>query len=105
MRARVVLATLVAVVGLGVAAGTASAHSCVNLSMAPPTNWQPSDGPLFKGHWVWLPSIGVPFAAWGFDPPEGHIEHVGASLMDNSALCTKGKDNRQTDRGAQTGCE
>ena len=85
------------------AAPAALALSCDNVSRAAPKG--ETSGPIVKGHWVWLPSIGVPFAAWGFDPPEGHIEHVGASLMDNSALCTKGKDNRQTDRGAQTGCE
>jgi hypothetical protein len=104
MRIRVVLATLVAVVGLGVVAGTASAHSCFNASMAPPSDWQPGDGPLFKGHWVWLPSIGVPFEAWGFDPSEGYIESVGESLLDNSATCTKGNNNRQTEHGVQTGC-
>jgi len=101
---RALIASLLLAAVLAVGAAPAFGHSCENVSRAAPTNWSPDDGPLFQGHWVWLPSIGVPSEAWGFDPPAGHQAQVGGSLLDNSAMCKGMVTQRQTDHGVQTGC-
>ena len=86
------------------AAQAAFAHSCVNVSRAPAACGMNCPEPVIDGPWVWLPSIGVPFPAWGMDKPG----NAGDSLLDQSAYCTgKGnaQDARQTEHGIQTGCE
>ena len=108
---------LVAMVALMVAltAPSAMALSCINVSRPAPTG--EASGPIVKGHWVWLPSIGVPFEAWGYVPPgteEGAL--IGkthgnftngktTSLLGTSANCDEDKTtSRQSDHGIQTGC-
>jgi len=112
-----------AVLGLGLAVPmAASADSCANVSRPAPTNYDRAMGPLIQGNRVWLPSIGVPFQAWGFATP-GTIDSIEggfpgangnytngqtASLLGMSAYCTdRGKviQVRQTDHGIQAGCE
>jgi hypothetical protein len=109
-----------AAITLGVLAipATAVADTCVNLSRAPgPAT---SSGPVTKGNWVWLPSIGVPFPGWGFAPPgsPASVENGApgangnftngktSSLLGVSNNCPPGNNPaRQTDHGIQTGCE
>jgi hypothetical protein len=82
----------------------AFAHSCANVSRAPAACGMSCSAPVVEGPWVWLPSIGVPFPAWGMDKPG----NAGGSLLDRSAICTgngNAQDARQTDHGIQTGCE
>ena len=102
---------LVAMVALMVAltAPSAMALSCINVSRPAPTG--EASGPIVKGHWVWLPSIGVPFEAWGYAPPgtEGYNGNFTngktTSLLGTSATCDEDKTtSRQTDPGIQTGC-
>ena len=104
---------LVAMVTLMVAltAPSALALSCVNVSRPAPENAATSSEPIVKGHWVWLPSIGVPFEAWGYAPPgtEGYNGNFTngktTSLLGTSATCDEDKTtSRQTDHGIQTGC-
>jgi hypothetical protein len=99
-------------------AGTALADSCANISRAAPACGMSCTHPVVTGNWVWLPSIGVDFAAWGFAPP-GSDESVanglpGAngnytngfsdSLLGHSAYCLKGV-NTQKSHGVVSGCE
>jgi hypothetical protein len=110
MMKRIVL--LVAMVALMVAltAPAALALTCVNLSRSAPKG--DVSGPIFKGHWVWLPSIGVPVEAWGFAPPgtegtNGNFTNgKTTSLLGTSANCDPEKTtSRQIEHGVQTGCE
>jgi opacity protein-like surface antigen len=99
----------------------AVADSCANLSRAPADCGTTCSGPVTQGNWIWLPSIGVPVAAWGFAPP-GAADSVqsdfpGAngnytngetsSLLGVSVHCNPTGDpsNRQQDHGIQSGCE
>jgi len=75
--------------------------------------------PVIQGNWVWLPSIGVPFPAWGFAPPgaadstqfgfpgaQGNYTNgQTSSLLGMSAICKGTITVRQTTSGIQTGCE
>src|SRR5689334_9838611 len=103
---------------LALSAQIAFADSCSNVSRAAPSPTGP--GPVIKGNWVWLPSIGVPIDAWGFAPP-GTVDSTGfgfpgangnytngqtSSLLGMSANCPPGSNaNRQTTQGIQSGCE
>jgi len=101
-RVAVVFAVASAVMML--AAQAAFAHSCANVSRAPAACGMTCSAPVIEGPWVWLPSIGVPFPAWGMDKPG----NAGGSLLDNSAYCTgqgNAQDARQTEHGIQSGCE
>ena len=101
------------VVALAAPAG-AFADSCANVSRPAPPDYQAGSGPLVVGHWVWLPSIGVPEQAWGFATP-GTLGTSGnytngqtVSLLGNSAICDgngTATAARQTDHGIQSGCE
>ncbi len=101
----------------------ALADSCGNVSRAPAAcGTDCSGGPIVDGNWIWLPSVepGAP-AMWGFNPPGApdsalgfpdangqYGSHVGASLLDASALCdptSTASANRQTTNGIQSGCE
>jgi hypothetical protein len=87
-------------------ATAASAHSCANVSRADAPCGLSCPVPVVDGHWVWLPSIGVPFPAWGFDPPANFTNGATESLLGTSALCPPGSvPARQTDHGIQSGCE
>ena len=92
---------------LAIGATAASAHSCANVSRPAPPCAPNCTTPVFDGRWVWLPSIGVPFPAWGFDTPEGYINATGnESLLGQSAVCSAdGVPARQTTHGIQSGCE
>ena len=68
---RFLITTCVVLASFGITAGAALADSCDNTSRAAPNVTGP--GPIVKGNWVWLPSIGVPVESWGFAPP-GTIE-------------------------------
>ncbi len=97
----------------------AGASSCANVSRPPAACGLTCTAPVTTGNWVWLPSIGVPFPAWGMAPP-GSPDSVGAglpgangnytngqtvSLLGVSAICNGGALARQTTHGIQTGCE
>jgi hypothetical protein len=116
MRRRLLGASFGVVLSLLVA-GTALAETCANISRAAPECGMSCTQPVITGNWVWLPSIGVPFPAWGFAAPGG-TESVnnalpGAngnyqdgdthSLLGKSATCTKGV-NTDREHGIITGC-
>lgn len=100
----------------------AAADSCVNVSRAPAPCGMSCTAPVIEGNWVWLPSVGVPFPAWGFAPP-GAADSVAdgfpgangnytngqtGSLLGVSAVCQGGgnvQNARQTSSGIQSGCE
>lgn len=116
-RMKVMVAAGVAAATLAVPA-TAFADSCSNVSRAPAACGLTCTSPVIVGNWVWLPSIGVGFPAWGFAPP-GTIDSTqfgfaGAngnytngqtsSLLGMSAICKGTITVRQTTNGIQTGC-
>jgi len=105
------IVVLVAMVAMMVflAAPAALAFSCDNLSRPAPEG--DTSGPIIKGHWVWLPSIGVEEEAWGYFPPgtfgtNGNFtDGETNSLLGTSAQCDPDKTtSRQTEHGVQTGC-
>jgi opacity protein-like surface antigen len=100
----------------------AVADSCANVSRAAPECAPSCTGPVIEGNWVWLPSIGVPFPAWGFASPGGedsvdfgfpgangnYTNAQTSSLLGVSAICKGGgnaQNARQGTNGIQTGCE
>jgi hypothetical protein len=108
MKRIVLLAAMVALM-LALAAPAALAVTCVNESRSAPKG--DTSGPIFKGHWVWLPSVGAPEEAWGFAPPgtfgtNGNFTNgKTSSLLGTSAHCDPDKTtSRQTENGVQTGC-
>lgn len=118
-RIRIVAAAAAAAAALAIPA-TAFADSCANVSRAPAPCGFTCPGPVIEGNWVWLPSIGVHFAAWGFAPP-GTIDSVtfgfpgangnytngfSSSLLGRSVHCLPSGDpsSRQTSHGIQSGC-
>jgi hypothetical protein len=121
MNRRIVVAACAAVAAALIPVA-ASADSCSNVSRAPAAcGTTCTNGPVVKGNWVWLPSIGVPLARWGFAPPgapdsvlfgmpgaHGNYQNTrvtgNQSLLDNSASCKTGGSNRQTSHGIQSGC-
>jgi hypothetical protein len=121
MRFKTFFVVLAAFAALAIPAA-AVADSCANVSRAPAPCGMNCTGPVVEGNWVWLPSIGVPFPAWGFAPPGG-ADSVGAglpgangnytngqtsSLLGMSAVCQGGGNAqaaRQQDHGIQSGCE
>jgi hypothetical protein len=109
MKRIVVLVAMLAMM-VFLAAPAALALSCDNVSRAAPKG-DTSTGPIIKGHWVWLPSIGVDEEAWGFFPPgtlgtNGNFTNGKThSLLGNSAHCpAPDPTSRQTEHGIQTGC-
>jgi hypothetical protein len=99
----------------------AVADSCANVSRAPAACGFDCSGPVIDGNWVWLPSIGVPFPAWGFAPPGAddsvtnglpgangnYTNGQTSSLLGVSVHCDPAGDpsSRQQSHGIQTGCE
>lgn len=101
----------------------ALADSCGNVSRAPAAcGTVCTTGPIIQGNWVWLPSIdpnappmwgfnppGAPDSSFGFPDANGQYgAHVGASLLDASALCdptSNASSVRQKTQGIQSGCE
>ena len=115
---RFLITTCVVLASFGLTAGQAFADSCSNVSRAAPTSTD--GGPIIKGNWIWLPSIGVPVGAWGFAPPGAadstafgfpgangnYTNGQTSSLLGVSANCPPGSNtNRQTTQGVQSGCE
>jgi hypothetical protein len=115
---RIVMVFSVVLVSLAISAQVAFADSCSNVSRAAPAPTGP--GPVIKGNWVWLPSIGVPVEAWGFAPPGtfdstqfgfpgangNYTNGQTSSLLGMSANCPPGTNaNRQTTNGIQSGCQ
>jgi len=99
----------------------AVADSCANVSRAPAACGMDCTAPVVEGNWVWLPSVGAGFPAWGFAPP-GAADSVNSgfpgangnytdgqtsSLLGVSVHCDPSGDpsNRQQDHGIQSGCE
>ncbi len=98
----------------------AFADSCANVSRAPAPCGMTCTAPVIEGNWAWLPSIGIPFPAWGFAPPGG-ADSVGfglpgangnytngqtSSLLGMSANCLNPTGtSRQWYHGIQSGCE
>jgi hypothetical protein len=114
------LAVAGATIALTLIAGPAFADDCVNLSRPAPDCNLSCTEPVIEGNWVWLPSIGIDEAAWGFGTPGSIVsqqanlpgssgnylnDRGGVSwLLENSAVCTVGVPSRQTTHGIQTGC-
>jgi hypothetical protein len=102
-RFRVLAAAIASVAAL---AGpiAAQASSCSNFSRPAPACNLACTSPVVEGNWVWLPSIQVPVAAWGFAPPgtpdsqafgfpgsNGNYPNgQTASLLGMSAFCNNG---------------
>jgi len=109
-----IAAALAALVVLLLSAGTALADNCFNASRpAGGLSTNPADfsAPVFKGRWVWLPSVGVGLPAWGFDVPSNYLDSGGAEawLLENTPYCEAGgvlfyNGPRTTDHGIQSGC-
>lgn len=114
------MAAAAAATALVLIPSTAWADSCPNLSRAPAPCGMTCSAPVVSANWVWLPSIGVPFPAWGFSPP-GSITSIqlglpnangryigqqgtGTWLLENSAICGGKVATRQTHHGIQSGC-
>jgi hypothetical protein len=115
---RIAIVFTTVVVSLAISAQVAFADSCTNFSRAAPTPTGP--GPIIKGNWVWLPSVGAPIDGWGFAPPGAffsttvpfpgaagnYTDGATSSLLGVSAICSPGGvPNRQTTHGIQSGCE
>lgn len=114
---RIALSISVVLASFAIGAFPALADSCSNVSRAAPPDG--GSGPIIRGNWVWLPSIGVAIDAWGFAPPGAadsttfgfpgangsYTNGQTSSLLGVSAICTTGVAARQTTRGIQTGCE
>jgi len=108
------IAVLVAAVALLAGAGSALADNCFNASRPGgglSTNPADFSAPLFKGRWLWLPSVGAPVAAWGFEVPENYLNAGGAEawLLENTPYCEAGgvlfyNGPRTTEHGIQSGC-
>jgi hypothetical protein len=112
MRIRGALAALFAAAVFLVPVGGALADNCYNASR-PGTglSTHPADfsAPLFQG--LWLPSVGAPIAAWGFEVPENYQNSQGAEawLLEKTPYCEAGgvlfyNGPRTTDHGIQSGC-
>lgn len=107
-------AVAAALVALLAFTGTALADNCFNASRpAGGLSTNPADfsAPVFRGNWVWLPSVGAPLAAWGFEVPSNYLNSGGgeAWLLQNTPYCETGgvifyNGPRTTEHGIQSGC-
>ena len=109
---------LVAAVGLAiailVAAPTAAfADNCFNVSRSNNgLSSNPADftAPVFKGRWVWLPSVGIPQPSWGMEVPENFQNGESDWLLGGTPYCDAGGalnpagTPRTDDHGVQSGC-
>lgn len=116
---RLLLCVAALLAAASLSASVAFADSCANVSRAPAACGMSCSAPVTDGHWVWLPSIGVPVPAWGFASPGtedaanlglpngNYTNGQTSSLLGVSATCTgngNAQNARQTDHGIQTGC-
>lgn len=106
-------AAVVAAMTLLAPAGAALADNCFNISRPSSLSSNPADftAPVTKGNWVWLPSVGVPIAAWGFGAPANYLDSAGSEawLLENTPYCSQGGwlfygGPRTTTNGLQSGC-
>jgi len=114
---RIAIICSTVLVSFALSAQVAFADSCANFSRAAPAPTGP--GPIIRGNWVWLPSVGAPIDAWGFAPPGAadsvdfgfpgasgnYTNGATSSLLGVSAICSPGNAHRQTTNGIQSGCE
>jgi hypothetical protein len=107
------VAVLVVALAMLAFAGGAFADNCFNLSRASQglsTNPADFDQPLVKGRWLWLPSVGAPIAAWGFEVPENYQHgNINDWLLSQTKYCEEGGflaygGPRTTQHGIQSGC-
>jgi hypothetical protein len=114
------LAVTAAAIAIALVPSAAFADSCSNVSRAAPACGMTCTSPVVAGNWVWLPSIGVPFPAWGDSPPgsitsiqlglpNANGQYLGQQgtvvwLLENSAICNGKVVSRQTAHGIQSGC-
>ena len=108
------VAVLFAAVALFGTTGAALADNCYNASRPGgglSTNPADFTAPYFKGRWLWLPSVGVPLAAWGFEVPANFMNSGGVEswLLHNTPYCEAGgvlfyNGPRTTTNGIQSGC-
>jgi hypothetical protein len=93
-----------AAAGVMLVTGTAGAWAddCANVSRAAPEcGMTCTAGPIVQGRWVWLPSVGVPLAAWGFETPDRFTDGKADALTaqgdaaSGGAVCAT--PNRQPD--------
>jgi hypothetical protein len=106
---------LLAVIATALAtASVAVADNCYNASRPGgdlSTNPADFSAPYVVGRWVWLPSVGAPIPAWGFDVPGNYLDSGGAEawLLENTPYCESGgvifyNGPRTTTSGVQSGC-
>jgi len=110
---RRMVVTIVIAFAMFVFVGAALANNCFNLSRTSSglsTNPADFQAPLVKGRWVWLPSVGAPLPAWGFEVPENY-QHGNANdwLLSQTNYCEEGgflfyNGPRTTEHGVQSGC-
>jgi hypothetical protein len=114
-----ILATAATTLALAMVGAAANADTCSNVSRAPAPCGMTCTAPVVDGNWVWLPSIGVPEAAWGFGTPgsqpsqsfglpgaSGNYvnDRGGFSWLLEKSICVNGNTARTTDHGVQSGC-
>ena len=113
------LATVGVAGAVALAAAPALADSCANVSRAPAACGMTCTSPVIVGNWVWLPSVGAGFPAWGFAPPGAadstsfgfpgangnYTNGQTSSLLGMSASCNGGALARQQSNGIQSGCQ
>lgn len=82
--------------------GGAWASDCANVSRAAPDCGATcTSGPVIHGRWVWLPSVGLPVLAWGFESPDNFTDGKTDALTaqgdaaSGGAICAT--PNRQPD--------
>ena len=111
---RKLITVTVAVVALLTPASAALADNCFNLSRSSgglSADPHAFTSPVFVGHWVWLPSVGVPLPYWGFEPPTNYQNgNPDAWLLAKTPYCSAGGfvspggTPRTYDHGVQSGC-
>jgi hypothetical protein len=110
---RRLIAVLVAALAMLAFTGAALSDNCFNLSRTSKglsTNPADFSAPYVKGRWLWLPSVGAPIPAWGFEVPENYQHgNVNDWLLSNTKYCEEGgflfyNGPRTTSHGIQSGC-
>lgn len=104
---RRVATVIVAMLAVLLPSSAAFADNCFNASRPAPSGNQPTS----TGRWVWLPSIGIDFPAWGFEPPANYQNgNPDAWLLSKTPYCAAGGfvnpggTNRTYTHGIQSGC-
>src|SRR5256885_14396168 len=113
---RIAIICSTVLVSFALSAQVAFADSCANFSRAAPAPTGP--GPVIRGNWVWLPSVGAPVDAWGFAPPGAefsagppgangnYTNRATSALLGVSANCSADGDApRPTTPGIPSRCE